>query len=132
MKKLFFLIAALLTLAVYAQAITTDSNFDYAAIVGHAQSHYGEVYTIVGRAIRVEEYHRSSDTSIVEEYTQIAVDDDTDRVVCVHYTRPKNQMPLPTLSYVAILAYVDGIQRVDSVVIPLMEANSDPMILNEQ
>ena len=39
---------------------------------------------------------------------------------------------MPTLSYVAILAYVDGIQRVDSVVVPLMEANSDPIILAKQ
>lgn len=132
MKKLLVFIVAFLMLAVSAQAITTDSNFDYESIIGYAQDHYGEVYTIVGRAIRVEEYHRSSDTSIVEEYTQIAVDDDSDHVVCVHYTRPKNQTPLPTLSYVAILAYVDGVQRVDSVVVPLMEANSDPMILDEQ
>ena len=131
MKKLLAVIILLIVLVTSAQAITTDAGFDYAAVIGHAQSHYGEVYTIVGRAIRVEEYHRSSDTSIVEEYTQIAVDNDTDRIVCVHYTRPKNQTPLPTLSYVAVLAYIDGVQRVDSVVIPLMEANSDPMILNE-
>lgn len=131
MKKIFVFVVAFLMLAVSAQAITTDAGFDYAAIVGYAQDHYGEVYTIVGRVIRVEEYHRSSDTSIVEEYTQIAVDDDTDRIVCVHYTRSKNQTPLPTLSYVAVLAYIDGVQRVDSVVIPLMEANSEPMILNE-
>ena len=132
MKKLLVFVVTFLVLSVSAQAITTDSNFDYTAIVGHAQSHYGEVYTIVGRAIRVEESHRSSDTNIVEEYTQIAVDDNTEHIVCVHYTRPKNQAPMPTLSYVAILAYVDGIQRVDSVVVPLMEANSDPIILAKQ
>lgn len=118
-------------LASSAQAITTDAAFDYEAITGYAQSHYGEVYTIVGRAVRIEEYHRSSDTTIVEEYTSIAVDGDEDRIVCVHYTRPKNLSPMPSGSYVAIIAYEDGVQRVDSKVVPLMEANSNPMILNE-
>lgn len=131
MKKLIVTIVVLLMLSVSAQAVTTDATFDYSAIVGYAASHYGEIYTIVGRVVRVEEFHRSSADDIVEEYTQIAVDDDTERVVCVHYTRPKNQKPMGTGVYVAILAYIDGVQRVGSVVIPLMEANSDPMIIAE-
>ena len=132
MKKLLAVIIMLIVLVASAQAITTDAGFDYDAIAGYAHSHYGEVYTIVGRAVRIEEYHRSSDTTIVEEYTQIAVDGDEDHIVCVHYTRPKNLTPMPIGSYVAIIAYVDGVQRIDSVIIPLMEANSNPMILEEK
>lgn len=132
MKNWLAVIILLIVLAASAQAITTDAAFDYDAIAGHAHSHYGEVYTIVGKAVRVEEFHRSSDTTIVEEYTQIALDGNENHIVCVHYTRPKNLMPMPVGSYVAIIAYVDGVQRVDSTVVPLMEANSNPMLLEEQ
>lgn len=130
-KLLIILVCLLIVLTVSAQAVTTDANFDYAAISAHAQSHYGEVYTIVGRVISVEEYHRSSDTTIVEEYTKLAVDCKSTQIVCLHYTRPKNQEPMPFYSYVAVIAYVDGVQRVDTAVFPLMDSNSEPIILEE-
>lgn len=131
MKKLLIalLLAALLVPA--AQAITTDANFDYNSIVGFAQGHYGEVYTIVGRVLQIEEYHRSSADDIVEEYTKIAVDDDPEQIICLHYTRPKNQMPMETDIYVATLAYVDGVQRIGQVIVPLLESKSEPIIIDK-
>lgn len=131
MKKLLITLL-LLALTTSAQAVTTSENFDYDAIKGYAASHYGEVYTIVGTLIYTEEYHRSSGDTVVEEYARIAVDGDDSCPVCVHYTREKNLYPMESGVRVAVLAYVDGVQRVGKVIVPLMEANSRPMILTEE
>ena len=120
----------LFALLPWAQAITTSDNFDYEAIKGNAQKYYGEVYTIVGTLIYAEEYHRSSDTSVVEEYARIAVDGDDNQMICLHYVRDKNLFPLESGIQVAVLAYVDGVQRVGKDIVPLMEADSRPMPLN--
>lgn len=131
MKKLL-IILLLFALITSAQAITTSDNFDYEAIKGYAASHYGEVYTIVGTLIYSEEYHRSSDDTIVEEYARVAVDGDGSHPICVHYKREKNQYPIDSGTRIAVLAYVDGVQRVGKAIIPLMEANSRPMLLNDE
>ena len=131
MKKLL-IILLLLTLAPSALAISTSENFDYESIKGYAGGHYGEVYTIVGTLIYSEEYHRSSDDKKVEEYAKIAVDGLDSQIVCVHYIRDKNLFPFDAGIQVAVLAYVDGVQRVGKVIVPLMEANSRPLALNEE
>ena len=132
MKKILpALLLAMALLLSAAQAVTTDASFDYQGIVSYAQGHYGEVYTLVGRVVQIEEYHRSSEENLVEEYTTLAVDDDPEQIVCLHYTRPKNQMPMDPDVYVAALAYVDGVQRTGKVIVPLLEAKSDPIILDQ-
>ena len=120
----------LFALLPWAQAVTTSDNFKYDDIKGNAQNYYGEVYTIVGTLLYIEEYHRSSDTSVVEEYARIAVDGDDKQTICLHYVRDKNLFPLKSGIPVAVLAYVDGVQRVGKDIVPLMESDSRPMPLN--
>ena len=130
MRKVFVLLMLLLLMS-SALAVETDPGFNYEAIVKYAEGHYGEVYTIVGRVLQVEEYHRSSEDTFVEEYTKIAVDDSEDKVICLHYNRSKMLYPLQAGSYVAALAYVDGVQRIGTDIVPLLESNSSPLILNK-
>lgn len=131
MKKLLLVLLLFALLSPSAFAVQTDSNFDYGAIIGCAGAHYGEIYTLVGRVVQVEEYHRSSDDKIVEEYTTLAVDDNPDQIVCLHYTRPKNQFPMDFDSIVVVLAYVDGVRRTGKEIVPLLESKSDPIIIEE-
>lgn len=127
MKKLL-IVLLLFALIPSAHAVQTDADFDYDLILSCAADHYGEVHMLVGSVLQVEEYHRGSDSTRVEEYTTVAVDDNPAHIVCVHYYRAKNQPRLTTGTQVAVFGRLDGVRRIDDAVVLFMESQSEPML----